>query len=150
MRHNGDMTSSEQSQRPSRFGRLFGFAALAVAGVIIGTYAANALRKDRTRDNLWGELPSDIPVPEEFVSVDNLDDADLEEAVATSAVVQDVAGHEIDEESEPAVGTALESRTVEELYELAKQHDIPGRSNMRKAELVESLRDAGVSEVSGQ
>ena len=146
MRHNGDMTSSEQSQRPSRLGRLVGFAGLAIAGVIIGTYAANMIRKDRLGEKLWGDLPADTPMPEELASGDNLNDADLEEAVTTAAVAHDVAGHEIDERPEPAVGVTLEARTVEELYELAKQHDIPGRSNMRKAELVESLRDAGVTE----
>lgn len=150
MRHNGDMTSSEQSKRPSRVGRLFGLAALAVAGVVLGTYAANMIRKDRTRENLWGQLPADTQIPEGLASGDNLDDADLEEAVTTAAVTHDVAGHDIEEQSEPAVGVALEARTVEELYELAKQHDIVGRSNMRKAELIESLRAAGVSEISGQ
>lgn len=143
------MTSSEQSQSPARFGKIFRLAALAVAGAIIGTYAANMFRKDATRENLWGELPSDTQLPEALASGDNLGNVDLEEAVTTSAVAHDVAGREIEEQPEPAVGVALEQRTVEELYELAKQHGIPGRSNMRKAALVESLREAGVSEISG-
>ena len=142
------MTSSQQSQSPSRFGRLVGFAALAVAGVIIGTYAANMFRQALARENLWGELPPDAQLPETLASGRNLSNAGLEEAVTTSAIVHDVAGHEVEEQSEPAVGVALEERTVEELYELAKQHGIPGRSNMRKAALVESLREAGVSEIS--
>jgi DNA end-binding protein Ku len=36
----------------------------------------------------------------------------------------------------------LESKSKEELYELAKKADIPGRSDMSKEELVEALRAA--------
>ena len=140
------MSSSQQSPSPSRIGRLIGVAALAVAGVIIGTYAANLMRRDHKRAQLLGALPTDVPMPEDLTSGSSIKDADREQAVLTSAVVHDMAAHDIEERSEPAVGASLESRTVEELYELAKQHDIAGRSNMRKAELIESLRDAGASE----
>lgn len=37
-------------------------------------------------------------------------------------------------------GHALEDRNREQLYELAKQHDIPGRSKMGKWELIDALR----------
>jgi Rho termination factor, N-terminal domain len=37
-------------------------------------------------------------------------------------------------------GHALEDRNREQLYELAKKHDIPGRSKMGKWELIEALR----------
>jgi hypothetical protein len=37
-------------------------------------------------------------------------------------------------------GSALEDRNREQLYELAKQKDIPGRSKMGKWELIEALR----------
>jgi DNA end-binding protein Ku len=38
-----------------------------------------------------------------------------------------------------ATTTALEDRTKDELYELAKERDIPGRSDMDKGQLVEAL-----------
>jgi len=38
--------------------------------------------------------------------------------------------------------TAIESRTRDELYNLARDRGIPGRGHMRKAELVEALRRA--------
>jgi len=40
-------------------------------------------------------------------------------------------------------GHALENRNRTQLYELAKQKEIPGRSKMGKAELIRALRRAG-------
>ena len=40
-------------------------------------------------------------------------------------------------------GSALEDRNREQLYELAKRKDIPGRSKMGKGELIRALRKAG-------
>ena len=37
-------------------------------------------------------------------------------------------------------GRALEDRTREQLYELAKKRDIPGRSKMGKRDLIKALR----------
>ncbi len=39
-------------------------------------------------------------------------------------------------------GHALENRTRTDLYELAKQHQIPGRSKMGKWELIDAIRSA--------
>ncbi len=36
--------------------------------------------------------------------------------------------------------TKLENRTLQELYNLAKEKQIPGRSKMNKAELIKALR----------
>jgi hypothetical protein len=40
-------------------------------------------------------------------------------------------------------GHALEDRSRRQLYELAKQRDIQGRSKMGKSELIRALRRAG-------
>jgi hypothetical protein len=40
-------------------------------------------------------------------------------------------------------GRALEDRNRQQLYELAKQRDIPGRSKMGKWDLIDALRKAG-------
>lgn len=42
-------------------------------------------------------------------------------------------------------GRAYEERTRDELYALAAEREIPGRSRMRKAELIEALRDQRAS-----
>lgn len=39
----------------------------------------------------------------------------------------------------------LEQSTVSELYALAQAHGIPGRSGMRKAQLIEALEQHGVT-----
>jgi hypothetical protein len=40
-------------------------------------------------------------------------------------------------------GRGLEDRNRQQLYELAKQRDIPGRSKMGKWDLIDALRRAG-------
>lgn len=42
----------------------------------------------------------------------------------------------------PRSGEALEDMTMKELMERARQHQIAGRSSMRKAELVQALKKA--------
>ena len=39
-------------------------------------------------------------------------------------------------------GHALEDRNRQQLYEIAKQHDIPGRSKMGKWDLIKAIRRA--------
>ena len=41
-----------------------------------------------------------------------------------------------------SAGHSLDDRNRQQLYELAKQRDIPGRSKMGKAELIRALRRA--------
>ena len=40
-------------------------------------------------------------------------------------------------------GRALEARTRQDLYEVAKRRNIPGRSKMGKWDLIQALRKAG-------
>lgn len=39
----------------------------------------------------------------------------------------------------------VEDLTKDELYEIASQHDLPGRSKMSREELIDAIREAGVA-----
>lgn len=80
---------------------------------------------DRAGDR-FSEFWEDAAIRRRFSdAVDAIDDARL-------AVLRRVRG-------EPAT-TPLQDMTVQELHDLAAEREIPGRSSMNKAELVDSLR----------
>lgn len=73
-------------------------------------------------------------------------DTALDFAVGGTALAADKAVEQIDKVVSRAThdtdGRAYEDRTRDELYELAAERDIEGRSNMRKQELIAALRRA--------
>ncbi|GAA2024640.1 hypothetical protein GCM10009720_00450 [Yaniella flava] len=125
------MASSEQHSTGQRIGQILSATTVAVAGTVAAVYAANRLRRHRQTQDLLDSLPPATNVSAE----DSQEEPDL-------ALKPDV-----DERVDPqgpvtddAPSDQLEALTVEELYLLAQERDIIGRSNMRKAELIDALR----------
>jgi hemerythrin superfamily protein len=64
--------------------------------------------------------------------------ASPEEREELGARFAEVTGHQLEQEAES--GGSAEGATKEELYERAKQQDVPGRSTMTKDELAEAVQ----------
>ena len=125
------MASSEQRSTAQRIGQVLGATTLAVGGTVAAVYAANRLRRHRQTRNLLDSLP-----PATNVSAEDTQEEpdlalrpDVDERVEAQGPVTD-----------DAPSDQLDALTVEELYLLAQERDIIGRSNMRKAELIDALR----------
>lgn len=105
----------------------------------------NAERRANREKRLGGGAPAkeenkEVPVDDPEVDVaddsaDADDGADVEEA---SSDVEEVEA-ETEEETKSEEDQDFEEMSVTELKDLASEHDIPGRSGMNKAELVEAL-----------
>ena len=115
-----------KNSKPTRIGQVVGATAVAIGGTIASVYALNRLRRHRKTQALLDTLPPSTDVGIEDQTAEPDDD------VYDPAQVSD--GH--------AETAALEDMTYEELYRLAQDRDVAGRSSMRKAELIEALRDS--------
>lgn len=89
---------------------------------------------DRLADLVKGRF---APLAAALVRVDRQGDADEILAVANGDAREGDGGHTRDR-----AASAPSDLTRDELYERAKQLDIPGRSRMRKSELAEAVRNA--------
>lgn len=136
------MEAMESSpQDPPGAGRLakaLGFTALLISGVVIATFAASRWRKMRQTEDLIKALPPPQQ-PSDESTVEPAEPVEVQEA----ELQEDTTPEDIEEvpQKQP-----LEELTVEELYRLARRYDIPGRSSMRKAELIEALETEGIVE----
>ena len=72
--------------------------------------------------------------------IERLDDADTTLAEATTDEVDADAGR-VDDASAASDHIEYEDQTMDELYTLAQERDISGRSEMDKSELIDALRD---------
>lgn len=114
-----------KNSKSTRIGQVLAATAVALGGTIASVYALNRLRRHHKTQALLDTLPPDTDVGIEDETAEPADD------VYDPAQVTD--GH--------TETVALEQMTHEELYRLAQDHDVAGRSSMRKAELIEALRD---------
>lgn len=125
------MNPPQDISRPQRFGQVAGVLGLAVLTILGATYLTNRLRKLQQTQQLLDTLPAAIEARAGESVVDMEHSA---AAHAPAAVTGEVA---------PAAtcgAGVLEEKTVEELYQMARDRDIAGRSNMRKAELIVALQ----------
>lgn len=125
--------------RSRRLRQLTGAAALAVSGMLGGAYLAIRYRSASLRqeplkpEQAVTEIVSNAVVkPEQNPRLFEL------QTPQETFVVQDPV-------LEPSAIATLDGHTVGELYALAKTHDIPGRSGMRKAQLIAALQERGVT-----
>ena len=119
-----DMNTSRRSTRSPGIGQILGASTVALGGALAGIYALNRLRRHSKTQALLDTLPPARDVGIEDNTAEPADDVYDPAEVA----------------HEPA--TQLEDLRFDELYQLAQQHDIAGRSSMRKPELIAALRDA--------
>ena len=146
------MNSPQNASRTRLARRIVGVATVIAVTASVALYAANHWRKVRAIDDLVKTLPT---VKQPPVPMDDVTDASL--GRATDSRVQDtsdVGSYEMAAPEAPAVALpvpidtkppaafddSLESKTVEQLYELARDRNIAGRSSMRKAQLINALR----------
>lgn len=118
------MNTPRRSTRKAGVGRILGASTVALGGALAGIYAINRLRRHSKTQALLDTLPPARDVGIEDNTAEPADDV-YDPAEVTH---------------EPA--TQLEDLRFDELYQLAQQHDIAGRSSMRKPELIAALRDA--------
>lgn len=144
------MEAMESSpQDPPGAGRLakaLGFTALLISGVVIATFATSRWRKMRQTEDLIKALPP----PQQPSDESTVEPAEPVE-VQDTELQEDTTPEDIEEAPqkqplEELTVEELEELTVEELYRLARRYDIPGRSSMRKAELIEALETEGIVE----
>jgi len=105
-------------------GQVLSASAVALGGTLAGLYALNRLRGSSRLQALLDTLPPRVDVG-----------------------IQDNTAEPADEMYDPAdvassPTTRWEDVGFDELYRLARQHHIVGRSSMRKPELVAALKDA--------
>lgn len=119
------MDKSKKSLHTQRVGQILGATTVALGGTLAGIYALNRLRRHSKTQALLDTLPPITDVGIEDNTSEPADDV-YDPAEVTH-------GHDS--------VTRLEDLRFDELYQLAQQHDIVGRSSMRKAELIAALRD---------
>lgn len=117
-------TPTNASRKPG-IGQILGAAAVALGGTLAAVYALNRLRRHSKTQALLDTLPP-----------------------TTDVGIEDNTAEPADDIYDPAEVThghgsvkRLKDLRFDELYQLAQQHDVVGRSSMRKAELVAALRD---------
>lgn len=134
----GPMASRKNPSNSARIGQILASTAVAVGGTVASIYVVNRLRRHRQTQALLDTLPpsTDATIKDETAEPadDTYDPAEVNNAVAADLSIE-VA-------SDESLPEPLEALTVEELYQLARKHDIAGRSSMRKAGLIVALRDA--------
>ncbi len=90
-----------------------------------------------------GELRHHVEEEEQDLLPVLCEQASEEEREELGARFAEVTGHQLEDEAEQGGGAVdADGATRDELYEQAKEKDIPGRSTMTKDELVDAVRKA--------
>ncbi|WP_022869283.1 hypothetical protein [Yaniella halotolerans] len=116
----------KSSSKPG-IGEILGASAVALGSAVVGMYVLNRLRRHSKTQALLDTLPPRTDVGLEDHTAEPADDVyDPAEVTRDSA-------------------TRLEELRYDELYQLAKQHFVVGRSSMAKPELVAALQDLEIN-----
>src|SRR5690625_608286 len=145
MRHNGVMPSPKYSRISTRIGQIFVVTALVVGGAPATAYIAARLRRQRETHHLADTRPQHVHTAEDIALPATAATEDVKVFLVADVAALDTGADNSNRgmpEDRPGTLAAL---TVGELYQLAQQHDIMGRSSMRKAQLIEALHAAGVT-----
>lgn len=95
-------------------------------------------KRERGEDVIEVEAPDE---PEEEAAEEDQDGAEVIDMM--DFLKERLGGEDGGATEQGEAGTPLAERTRDELYEIAREKDIEGRSSMKKDELVEALRSAG-------
>lgn len=145
MRHNGVMASPQYSRITTRIGQVFVVTALVVGGAAATAYVAARCRRQRATQHLADTRPQHVPTAEDIVLPAPVAVDDVKEFVVDDVAALDTGADHSSSAMPENRPETLAALTVGELYQLAQQHDIVGRSSMRKAQLIEALHAAGVT-----
>ena len=125
---------------PALFGAVFGggFLAGALAGATLSPSSGPELRARMREEtlSLWNRLQKGILAPK--ATVGEVADALTSESKITDGSDTTDEGDTTDEEV-PNDPDDLHAMKVEQLYDIAKQRDIDGRSTMNKSTLVDAI-----------
>lgn len=142
------MDSSKEKSTLPRLGRALGLIGFAAAAVSIVLYIAQRQSgTPRAQPTLAQGVPSLDTAPVEKTAYEQPSEA-VEHAEKQRSVMGGATSSEdgaVQRIHADSTVQPLEALTVGELYKLAQRHDITGRSNMRKAQLVEALREQGLT-----
>ena len=134
------MHSPKNSSRVRRRRQLTGLSVLAIAGVVVSIYATSRWRRGHKAQELLESLPAPVPQAEKQAVAASGD----EPAGIERTVIDETGGLDVPQSSPQK--RPLAHLTVNQLYRLAQHHNILGRSNMRKTQLIEALQSKGITE----
>lgn len=120
--------------------------ALVVGGAAATAYVAARIRRQRDTQHLADARPQRAPTAEDITLPDPAAVDEVEGYVVEDIAALDAGADHSSSAMPENRPESLAALTVSELYQMAQQHDIAGRSSMRKAQLIEALLAAGVTE----
>lgn len=137
------MVSTQDTSFAQRLGRLAALVGVGAAAVFVVSYLSKASGAGQSSSRDGADVKASTPqIVPTTSGTPGGHGGDVRQHLPGSvsptedAVVQRIYGE--------TTVRALEELTVSELYRLAQRHDIPGRSNMRKAQLLQALHEHAI------